>query len=42
MKIDTAHGITHNKIIIIDGETIITGPFNFTKEAQEKNAENLF
>jgi phosphatidylserine/phosphatidylglycerophosphate/cardiolipin synthase-like enzyme len=25
----------------IDGETVITGSFNFTKAAQEKNAENL-
>jgi phosphatidylserine/phosphatidylglycerophosphate/cardiolipin synthase-like enzyme len=40
-KIDAAHAIAHNKIIIIDGETVITGLFNFTKAAQEKNAENL-
>jgi hypothetical protein len=26
---------------VIDGETIITGSFNFTRAAQEKNAENL-
>jgi phosphatidylserine/phosphatidylglycerophosphate/cardiolipin synthase-like enzyme len=29
------------KIMIIDGETILTRSFNFTKGAQEKNAENL-
>jgi phosphatidylserine/phosphatidylglycerophosphate/cardiolipin synthase-like enzyme len=40
-KIDAPHTIAHNKIIIIDGETGITGSFNFTKAAQEKNAENL-
>ena len=40
-KIDAAHAISYNKIIVIDGETIITGSFNFTKAAQEKNAENL-
>jgi hypothetical protein len=28
--------------MIIDGETAITGSFNFTKGAEEKNAENLF
>jgi phosphatidylserine/phosphatidylglycerophosphate/cardiolipin synthase-like enzyme len=39
--IDANHAIAHNKIIIIDGETIITGSFNFTKAAQEKNAENV-
>ena len=35
------HAIAHNKIIIIDGETDITGLFNFTKAAEEHNAENL-
>jgi len=40
-KIDSAHNIAHNKIIIIDDETVITGSFNFTKAAEEKNAENL-
>ncbi len=39
--IDSAHAIAHNKIIIIDRETVITGSFNFTKAAEEKNAENL-
>ena len=28
-------------MVIIDGETVITGSFNFTKAAQEKNAENV-
>jgi phosphatidylserine/phosphatidylglycerophosphate/cardiolipin synthase-like enzyme len=40
-KIDAAHAIAHNKIIIIDGKTVITGSFNFTKAAEERNAENL-
>ena len=39
--IDSQHAISHNKIIIIDGTTVITGSFNFTKAAEEKNAENL-
>ena len=39
--IDEAHAIAHNKIIIIDRGTVITGSFNFTKAAEEKNAENL-
>jgi phosphatidylserine/phosphatidylglycerophosphate/cardiolipin synthase-like enzyme len=39
--IDDKHAIAHNKIIIIDKETVITGSFNFTKAAEEKNAENL-
>ena len=39
--IDAKHAIAHNKIMVIDGETILTGSFNFTKAAEEKNAENL-
>jgi len=39
--IDGAHNIAHNKIIIIDRETVITGSFNFTKAAEEENSENL-
>ena len=27
--------------MVIDGQTVITGSFNFTKAAEEKNAENL-
>ena len=39
--IDSKHAIAHNKIMVIDKETVITGSFNFTKAAEEKNAENL-
>ncbi len=39
--IDAAHIIAHNKIMILDKEIVITGSFNFTKAAEEKNAENL-
>ena len=39
--IDPVHKIAHNKIMIIDGETVITGSFNFTKAAENGNAENL-
>jgi phosphatidylserine/phosphatidylglycerophosphate/cardiolipin synthase-like enzyme len=39
--IDDQHAIAHNKIMIIDGQTIITGSFNFTKSAEQSNAENL-
>ncbi len=41
VKIDAQHAIAHNKVVIIDGETVITGSFNFTKAAEESNAENL-
>jgi phosphatidylserine/phosphatidylglycerophosphate/cardiolipin synthase-like enzyme len=39
--IDAEHAIAHNKVIIIDGELVLTESFNFTKAAQEKNAESL-
>ncbi len=40
-RIDAAHKIAHNKMMVIDGETVITGSFNFTNAAEKKNAENL-
>ncbi len=29
--IDARHAIAHNKIMVIDGATVLTGSFNFTK-----------
>jgi len=39
--IDGTHAIQHNKVIIIDERVVITGSFNFSAAAEEKNAENL-
>jgi phosphatidylserine/phosphatidylglycerophosphate/cardiolipin synthase-like enzyme len=39
--IDAHHAIAHNKIMIIDRRTLITGSFNFTNQAEHENAENL-
>jgi len=39
--IDDKHAIAHNKIMIIDDRVVITGSFNFTMAAENKNAENL-
>ena len=39
--IDAHHAIAHNKIMIIDGKTLVTGSFNFTHQAESENAENL-
>jgi len=39
--IDDKHAIAHNKVMVIDGHIVITGSFNFTKAAEENNAENL-
>ena len=41
VRIDAQHAIAHNKIMVIDGATVITGSFNFTKNAEANNAENL-
>ena len=40
--VDDPPGIAHNKVMVVDGETVITGSFNFTVSAQTRNAENLF
>ena len=40
-RIDYRYAIMHNKYIIVDGESVELGSFNFTKAAEEKNAENL-
>jgi phosphatidylserine/phosphatidylglycerophosphate/cardiolipin synthase-like enzyme len=40
-RIDAKHAIAHNKVMIIDGNIVITGSFNFTKAAEESNAENM-
>ena len=39
--IDRKHAIQHNKVMVVDSQIVITGSFNFTKSAEEKNAENL-
>ena len=39
--IDAKHAIAHNKVMVIDGTTVITGSFNFTNAAESRNAENL-
>ena len=41
LLIDAKHALAHNKIMILDGKTVITGSFNFTKAAENENAENL-
>ena len=39
--IDAKHSIAHNKIMILDGRVVLTGSFNFTRQAEDHNAENL-
>jgi len=39
--IDDQHAIAHSKIMIIDTQVVVTGSFNFTRAAEQNNAENL-
>jgi phosphatidylserine/phosphatidylglycerophosphate/cardiolipin synthase-like enzyme len=39
--IDSNHQLAHNKVMVIDDAVVITGSFNFTKAAEDSNAENL-
>ena len=39
--IDNKHRSAHNKVMVLDETTVITGSFNFIKSAETNNAENL-
>lgn len=39
--IDASHAIAHNKLVVIDSRTVVTGSFNFTRQAEHENAENM-
>lgn len=43
--LDAGHAAAHDKVIILDGglprATVITGSYNFTRAAQQANAENV-
>ncbi len=39
--IDARYLIAHNKVMLIDGHTIVTGSFNFSYAAAHFNAENM-
>jgi phosphatidylserine/phosphatidylglycerophosphate/cardiolipin synthase-like enzyme len=40
-QVDTGVASAHNKVMVIDRDTVITGSFNFTAAAQKTNAENV-
>jgi phosphatidylserine/phosphatidylglycerophosphate/cardiolipin synthase-like enzyme len=39
--LDENRGAMHHKVIVIDGETVITGSYNFSKNAETRNNENF-
>ena len=41
IRLDGAHAIAHNKVMVLDGQVVVTGSFNFTNAAETRNAENL-
>jgi phosphatidylserine/phosphatidylglycerophosphate/cardiolipin synthase-like enzyme len=41
VRIDYRYAIMHDKFIVVDGETVEEGSFNFTSAAENKNAENV-
>lgn len=40
IRVNSKHKIEHNKYVVIDGETVITGSYNWTNPATLKNSEN--
>ena len=39
--LDKNKGAMHHKVIVVDEETVITGSYNFSKNAEKNNSENL-
>ncbi len=39
--VDQSEGTMHHKVILIDNRTVITGSYNFSKNAEKRNSENL-
>ncbi len=41
VRLDGAEGLMHEKVLILDGETVAFGSYNFTRSADENNDENI-
>ncbi|WP_072666559.1 phospholipase D family protein [Candidatus Erwinia haradaeae] len=41
VKLNEKYAIMHNKFMIIDGNSVETGSFNYTQSAVKRNAENV-
>lgn len=39
--LDSAHATAHNKVLLIDDDTVLTGSYNWTDDAENRNAENV-
>lgn len=40
-QVDKVSGLAHNKVMVIDNRTVITGSYNWTKAARDRNSENV-
>ncbi|MBR5130764.1 MAG: phospholipase D family protein [Alphaproteobacteria bacterium] len=40
IKVHSKHRIEHNKFVVVDGESVMTGSYNWTSSATLKNSEN--
>lgn len=41
VRLDGSPGLMHNKVLILDHETVVLGSYNFTRAANQTNDENL-
>lgn len=41
VRLDTNPANMHHKVMIIDGQVVITGSYNFSRSAEERNDENV-
>jgi phosphatidylserine/phosphatidylglycerophosphate/cardiolipin synthase-like enzyme len=41
VRVDYRYAIMHDKFIVVDGATVEEGSFNFTAQAEQRNAENV-
>lgn len=41
VRINSRYAIQHSKILVVDGDTVQTGSFNYTDSASRRNSENV-
>jgi len=41
VRLDGNPGLMHEKVLVMDGQTVVAGSYNFTRSADETNDENL-
>jgi phosphatidylserine/phosphatidylglycerophosphate/cardiolipin synthase-like enzyme len=41
VRVDYRYAIMHDKFIVVDGQEVETGSFNYTAGAEDRNAENV-